>query len=119
MVLLRVGLSLPMWNHSERPTALLRDPQDDVRDLMTAGGRTQRGFALFRRRSRAIARHAGDDLDDGLAAFDVAFAVIQDPVRRERRRVQLRVVEVEREKIPRLEIFNLRTVLPITRPRRG
>jgi hypothetical protein len=68
----------------------------------------------LRAAARAGCRACRDDLDDRLAALDVAFAVVEDPVPRERGRVELRVVKVEREEIARLEILDLRAILAVT-----
>jgi hypothetical protein len=52
-------------------------------------------------------------LDDRLASLHVALAVVEDAVGREGRSVKLRIVEVEREEIPRLQILDLSAILAL------
>ena len=85
-----------------------RDRQHDVRDLMAAGGWPERRRVARCGRRRPVTRHAGDDLDDRLPAADVAFAVIQHAVRSKGGGIELRVVEVQREQVARLQILDLR-----------
>ena len=61
---------------------------------------------------RPASGHSSDHFDDGLTAFDVAFAVIEDSVRRKCRYVELGVMKIEREQIPRLEILNDFLIVP-------
>src|SRR5207253_2795958 len=60
------------------------------------------------------ARHPGDHVLDGLAAFDIAAAVIEHAVLGERGDVEIGIVEVESEEISRLQVLNCGAILRIT-----
>src|SRR5687767_15677378 len=78
---------------------------------MAAGRRAQR--LAVGSLGNTVARHAADHLDDCLAPLHVALAVVEDAVGRERRGVELRIVEVEREEVARLQILDLRAILSV------
>src|SRR5690606_3369292 len=92
--------------------AVAVDVEDDVRDVVTSGrGPQARGIGralLLRRRAQVR-----DHLANRLAALDFSGAVVEDAVLGERRRVGVRVAEVEREEIPRLKVLDHRAVLGV------
>src|SRR5262245_5722359 len=59
-------------------------------------------------------RHPGDYVLDRLTALHLSAAVIEHAVRSERRDVEVRIVEVERKKISRLQILDCGAILSVT-----
>jgi len=58
--------------------------------------------------------HPCDYFFNCLAAFDVAAAVIQHAVLGERRHIQIRIMKIQCEQIPRLQILDERPIVAIT-----
>src|SRR5207244_9336047 len=80
---------------------------DDVRDIVTRRAGTFSG-------NRFRTRHPGNHVLDGLAAFDIAAAVIEHAILGECRDVEVGIVEVEREEISRLQVLDCSAILCIT-----